>query len=137
MLFRSKSHLLNSHILHLSFSLVGSQDSQCMLATIPNPVAFRDLLADLSIWSHTSEDLQKMLFDHFCDLLCHSRSVCLSVCISLRVCLCVCLSVPPHTDTCIDRHTDRHTGDTQSLCVSVCVTSIMNKRFTHHNAKTK
>lgn len=45
MLLRSKSSLLNSHILHLILSLVGTLDSEHECTEIPYPEAFRDLLA--------------------------------------------------------------------------------------------
>ena len=44
MLLHSKAHLINSHILHLTYTLVGTVDSE-RSATISNPIAFRDLLA--------------------------------------------------------------------------------------------
>lgn len=45
MLLRGKSHLINGNILHLTFTLVGTVDSEHECACIPNPIAFRDLLA--------------------------------------------------------------------------------------------
>ncbi len=45
MLLRSKAHLINSNILHLTYTLVGTVDSEHENACIPNPIAFRDLLA--------------------------------------------------------------------------------------------
>ena len=47
MLIRSKSHLVNSNILHLTFTLVGTVDSEHESACIPNIIAFRDLLAGI------------------------------------------------------------------------------------------
>jgi hypothetical protein len=49
MLFRRKRHLLNSHILHLTFSLVGTVDSGRETTIIPNKSAFEDLLCDLEV----------------------------------------------------------------------------------------
>jgi hypothetical protein len=48
MLLHSKAHLINSHILHLTYTLVGTVDSE-RSATISNPIAFRDLLASKAI----------------------------------------------------------------------------------------
>lgn len=45
MLLRSKSHLINSNILHLTYTLVGTVDSEQESACIPNLIAFQDLLA--------------------------------------------------------------------------------------------
>lgn len=41
MLLRRKKHLLNSHILHLTFSLVGTVDSGRETSAIPNIIAFQ------------------------------------------------------------------------------------------------
>lgn len=49
MLLRRKTHLLNSHILHLTFSLVGSVDSGRESSCVPNPLAFQDLLCDIEV----------------------------------------------------------------------------------------
>lgn len=49
MLLRRKRHLLNSHILHLTFSLVGTVDSGRESSSIPNIMAFQDLLCDLEV----------------------------------------------------------------------------------------
>ena len=45
MLLRGKSRLINGNILHLTYTLVGTVDSEHESACIPNPIAFRDLLA--------------------------------------------------------------------------------------------
>ena len=45
MLLRGKSRFINGNILHLTFTLVGTVDSEHESACIPNPIAFRDLLA--------------------------------------------------------------------------------------------
>lgn len=41
MLFRRKKNLLNAHILHLAFSLVGTVDSGRESSAIPNKTAFQ------------------------------------------------------------------------------------------------
>ena len=61
MLFKKKRQLLNSHILHLTFSLVGTMDSGRENTIIPNKTAFNDLLCDLEV---------SVLFDLF--VLCQS-----------------------------------------------------------------
>lgn len=48
-LFRKKKHLLNSHILHLTYSLVGTIDSDRESTLIPHSIAFEDLLCDLEV----------------------------------------------------------------------------------------
>ena len=45
MLLRDKSHLVNSNILHLTFTLVGTVDNEHESARISNTIAFKDLLA--------------------------------------------------------------------------------------------
>jgi len=49
MLFKKKRHLLNSHILHLTFSLVGTLDSGRETSSIPHKAAFENLLCDLEV----------------------------------------------------------------------------------------
>ena len=49
MLLKKKRQLLNSHILHLTFALVGTVDSGRETTTIPNRTAFDDLLCDLEV----------------------------------------------------------------------------------------
>ena len=49
MLLKKKRHLLNSHILHLTFSLVGTVDSGHETSIIPNTTAFQDLLCDFEV----------------------------------------------------------------------------------------
>lgn len=53
MLLRRKCPLLNSHILHLTFSLVGTVDSGRETSAIPNVTAFQDLLCDLQVGLET------------------------------------------------------------------------------------
>ena len=51
MLLRSKAELINSNIIHLTYTLVGTVNSEHESACIPNPVAFQDLLAGVcSLW---------------------------------------------------------------------------------------
>lgn len=50
MLLRRKKHILNSHILHLIFSLVGTVDGTSAQGTgVPNIMAFQDLLCDIEV----------------------------------------------------------------------------------------
>lgn len=49
MLLRKKKHILNSHILHLVFSLVGTVDSARESSSIPNTTAFQDLLCNIEV----------------------------------------------------------------------------------------
>ena len=49
LLLKRKKHLLNTHILHLTFALVGTEDSNRESSVIPNKIAFRDLLCDLEV----------------------------------------------------------------------------------------
>lgn len=51
MLLKKKRSLLNSHILHLTFSLVGTVDSGHETSIIPNSTAFQDLLCDFEVIS--------------------------------------------------------------------------------------
>lgn len=69
MLFKHKSHLINSHILHLIYKLVGTVDSARESSALPCLPAFVDLLCDLEIWNLAPGDLQLMLFEHFYELL--------------------------------------------------------------------
>ncbi|XP_056017801.1 WD repeat and FYVE domain-containing protein 3-like isoform X2 [Ostrea edulis] len=69
MLYKKKQNLLNSHILHLTFSLIGTVDSGKESSVIPNKKAFQDLLCDLEVWHHAPFDLQRSLYEHFFELL--------------------------------------------------------------------
>ena len=53
MLYKRKQALLNSHILHLTFSLVGTVDSGKETSLIPNRKAFEDILCDLEVLTCT------------------------------------------------------------------------------------
>ncbi|CAO2639174.1 WD repeat and FYVE domain-containing protein 3 [Lemmus lemmus] len=72
MLLKKKRSLLNSHILHLTFSLVGTVDSGHETSIIPNSTAFQDLLCDFEVWLHAPYDLHLSLFEHFIELLTES-----------------------------------------------------------------
>ncbi|XP_068089612.1 WD repeat and FYVE domain-containing protein 3 isoform X2 [Hyperolius riggenbachi] len=72
MLLKKKRGLLNSHILHLTFSLVGTVDSGHETSIIPNSTAFQDLLCDFEVWLHAPYDLHLSLFEHFIELLTES-----------------------------------------------------------------
>ncbi|XP_071954048.1 WD repeat and FYVE domain-containing protein 3-like isoform X2 [Antedon mediterranea] len=75
MLLKKKKHLLNSHILHLTFSLVGTIDSGRETLMIPHEKAFEDLLADLELWHNAPNDLQRSLFEHLHELLTDSSDL--------------------------------------------------------------
>jgi len=53
-LLKRKNDLLNTHILHLIFSLVGTVRSDRELGSIPNVVAFNDLLCDFEVCIRSS-----------------------------------------------------------------------------------
>ncbi|XP_024116879.2 WD repeat and FYVE domain-containing protein 3 [Oryzias melastigma] len=72
MLLKKKRSLLNSHILHLTFSLVGTVDSGHETSIIPNSMAFQDLLCDFEVWLHAPYELHLSLFEHFIELLTES-----------------------------------------------------------------
>lgn len=71
MLLRKKRNLLNSHVLHLSFNLVGTLDinrSNETTMEIQRVGAFKDLLADqLDLWAQN--ELLKSLLEHLNELL--------------------------------------------------------------------
>ena len=64
MLLKKKRSLLNSHILHLTFSLVGTVDSGHETSIIPNSTAFQDLLCDFEVrasgdkWHHDASEIK-------------------------------------------------------------------------------
>lgn len=73
MFFKKKKNLLNSHILHLTFSLVGTVNSgQDASAAIPNVTAFQDLLCDLEIWLNAPNGLLRSLLEHLLELVSES-----------------------------------------------------------------
>ena len=55
MLLKQKRPLLNSHILHLVFGLVGTVDARRETSSIPNIPAFTELLCDLTVSSGGGE----------------------------------------------------------------------------------
>ncbi|XP_029115173.1 WD repeat and FYVE domain-containing protein 3 isoform X3 [Scleropages formosus] len=71
-LLKKKRALLNSHILHLTFSLVGTMDSSHETAIVPTSTAFQELLCDLEVWLHAPHELHLSLFEHFIELLTES-----------------------------------------------------------------
>lgn len=66
-LLKNKKHLLNTHILHLVFSLVGTVRSDRESATIPCIKAFNDLLCDLEVWCSVQSEAE--FIKSFNDLL--------------------------------------------------------------------
>ncbi|XP_069782164.1 WD repeat and FYVE domain-containing protein 3 isoform X4 [Narcine bancroftii] len=72
MLLKKKRTLLNSHILHLTFSLVGTVDSGHETSIIPNSNGFQDLLCDFDVWLNAPYELHLSLFEHFIELLTES-----------------------------------------------------------------
>ena len=74
MLLKEKKALLNSHILHLTFSIAGTVDiGQEVATSVNNLSAFEYLLCDLEIWHNAPQDLHRSLFEHFYELLTESR----------------------------------------------------------------
>ncbi|VDK65809.1 unnamed protein product [Gongylonema pulchrum] len=69
MLLEGKSELLNSHILHLILSLVGTLDTSKDTVTIPNLSVFEDILCDLDVWKDASADLNRLIYEHFYELI--------------------------------------------------------------------
>jgi len=67
-LFLKKRHLINSHILHLTCTLVGTIDTIRESTAITNPAAFEHLLCEFEVWKGASVDIQKSLFDHLLDV---------------------------------------------------------------------
>ncbi|CAF3844508.1 unnamed protein product [Rotaria magnacalcarata] len=67
-LFLKKRHLINSHILHLTCTLVGTIDTIRESIAITNPAAFEHILCEFEIWKGASVDIQKSLFDHLLDV---------------------------------------------------------------------
>ncbi|XP_052739616.1 WD repeat and FYVE domain-containing protein 3 isoform X1 [Bicyclus anynana] len=68
MLLKRKKQLLNSHILHLIFGLVGTVDSQKETSSIPNLTAFQDLICELEVWIGAPGGLIKSLLEHLLEL---------------------------------------------------------------------
>ncbi|KAL1139731.1 hypothetical protein AAG570_006709 [Ranatra chinensis] len=72
MLLHRKKHILNSHILHLVFSLVGTVDSGRECTSVPSMMAFQDLLCNIEVWHEAPGDLQRSLFEHLYELVAES-----------------------------------------------------------------
>ncbi|KJH49519.1 Beige/BEACH domain protein [Dictyocaulus viviparus] len=68
-LLEDKANLLNSHILHMVFSMAGTLDTAREIAMIPNSQAFEDLLCDLDVWAKAPEEQHKLLYEHFYELI--------------------------------------------------------------------
>ncbi|CAI4227406.1 unnamed protein product [Auanema sp. JU1783] len=68
-LLEDKAQLLNSHIMHMIFSLAGTLDTSKETASIPNSQAFEDLLCDLDVWANAPDDVNRMILDHFYELI--------------------------------------------------------------------
>ncbi|ETN78724.1 hypothetical protein NECAME_10189 [Necator americanus] len=68
-LLEDKANLLNSHIMHMVFSMAGTLDTAREVATIPNGQAFEDLLCDLDVWSSAPDEQHRMLYEHFYELI--------------------------------------------------------------------
>lgn len=68
MFFKKKRNFLNSHILHLTFSLVGTVNSGQETSSIPNITAFQDLLCDLEVWQGAPNGLLRSLLEHLLEL---------------------------------------------------------------------
>ncbi|KAK0399841.1 hypothetical protein QR680_003241 [Steinernema hermaphroditum] len=79
MLLEEKCHLMNSHILHLVLSLVGTLDTSKEMVAIPNITAFEDLLCDLDVWRNAPADIHRLLYEHFYELLTDQRKENLTV----------------------------------------------------------
>uniref|UniRef100_A0A0N5AD46 BEACH-type PH domain-containing protein n=1 Tax=Syphacia muris TaxID=451379 RepID=A0A0N5AD46_9BILA len=69
MLLEEKSDMLNSHILHLVLSLVGTLDTRRDTSVIPNMQVFEDLLCDLDVWKDANYELNRLLYEHFYELI--------------------------------------------------------------------
>ncbi|XP_058056243.1 WD repeat and FYVE domain-containing protein 3 [Anopheles bellator] len=74
MLFKRKKYLLNSHILHLTFNIVGTVHTGYENSSIPNITAFQDLLCDFDIWLDKSNDLIRSLLEHLLELVVESNA---------------------------------------------------------------
>uniref|UniRef100_A0A8C4PW64 WD repeat and FYVE domain containing 3 n=1 Tax=Eptatretus burgeri TaxID=7764 RepID=A0A8C4PW64_EPTBU len=85
MLLKRKRFLLNSHVLHLAFSLVGTLDSGRETSLIPSPTAFQDLLCDLEVWLHAPYELHLSLLEHFVELLTESSEASLNTRLMLEL----------------------------------------------------
>lgn len=70
MLLAEKAHLVNSHILHLLLSLAGTVDCAGKeSALISNLQNLEDLLCDLDVWCEASDEVRRLLLEHFYELV--------------------------------------------------------------------
>ena len=69
MLYRYKVHLLTNHILHMTYGLVGSIETEQGPLNQLSLTAFQELLGNINIWSRCSEDVQKSLFFHLHEVI--------------------------------------------------------------------
>ena len=69
MLYRYKVHLLTNHILHMTYGLVGSIETEQGHLNQLSLTAFQELLGNINIWSRCSEDVQKSLFFHLHEVI--------------------------------------------------------------------
>ncbi|EPB75242.1 hypothetical protein ANCCEY_05641 [Ancylostoma ceylanicum] len=60
-LLEDKANLLNSHIMHMVFSMAGTLDTA--------REAFEDLLCDLDVWASAPDEQHRMLYEHFYELI--------------------------------------------------------------------
>ena len=75
MLYKHKRHLINSHILNLTFSLVIGDDTGKEQACITNVRAFEYLLCDLEIWYDSAPEIQRSMHERFNELLSEQQQV--------------------------------------------------------------
>lgn len=70
MLLEEKANFINSHILHLLLTLIGTVDGRRENIIIPNVKIFDDFLYLLdSIWKHSTEDIVKFILEHISELI--------------------------------------------------------------------
>ncbi|CAD5218465.1 unnamed protein product [Bursaphelenchus okinawaensis] len=72
-LLEEKISLVNSHILHLILSLAGTVDLAKEVTVIPSQQTFEDLLCDLELWMGAPDEVKKLLFEHFYELVIDSH----------------------------------------------------------------
>ena len=85
-LLYSKSHLINISILHLTYALVGTVSSEHKSACIPNPIAFRDLLAGVCVCVCVCVCACEHVYEHVCICVCMCAAcMCTCTCISMHV----------------------------------------------------
>ncbi|XP_060096943.1 WD repeat- and FYVE domain-containing protein 4 [Heteronotia binoei] len=72
-LLKSKTHLLNSRILHLILSIGATAETSLGSLTIKNLEAFQSVLCNFELWCHGPENLDLSLFTHLTEILQPSR----------------------------------------------------------------